>query len=59
MIGRDPAQHRHVAHTAIWHSFLSDLDGQATMIGSLINCIIISKHSDFLPAVKAPERREI
>lgn len=58
MMGRDPAQRRHVAHTAIWHSFLSDLDGRATMIGSLINCIIISKHSDFLPAVKAPERGE-
>lgn len=29
------------------------------MIGSLINCIIISKHSDFLPAVNAPESRQI
>lgn len=32
---------------------------RAKMIGSLINCIIISKHSDFLAAMKAPERREI
>lgn len=29
------------------------------MIGSLINCIIISKHSPFLPAMKASERRQI
>lgn len=32
---------------------------RAKGIGSLINCIIISKHSDFFSAVKAPERRQI